>query len=269
MIGTANLRCSLVGGGMDRPQHFKDFEMPILVEGLEQYVICSKKKGKIGWQNSLKGIRGLGSSAARTLALLRYNPKSNLTDLERINKSIDSDVKCGGGWQDPIGCAFPGLKVITLHNDVWKVDHLEKPPQYDEFRQLYRIPFDHSRKILSEQRQDPDDKIQLRDLALDAINAVKQSDLPHLGRCITAGWEVKKGWHGSITNRIICAMELVAKKVGVLGYKVCGAGGTGAFLVIASPEVQSILEGGYKWEKLLVGSAIPQGLEQRKSQVNQ
>lgn len=264
MIGTANLRCSLVGGGMDRPQHFKDFEMPILVEGLDLYVICTKKKGKIHYQNPLKGVRGLGSSAARSLALLRSNSKSRLTDREKIDKAIVSDVKNGGGWQDPIGCAFPGLKLITLYNDVWKVDYLEKPAQYDEFRQLYRIPFDHKRKILCEQRQDPNNKVRLKGLTEEAVNALKHSDLSQLGWLITAGWKVKKGWHGAITNEVINKMEETAKEVGVLGYKVCGAGGTGAFLVISTPEAQSILEENYKWEKLLINSKSPKGLEPNK-----
>ena len=71
-IGTANLRVSLAGGGMDRSEHFTDFEMPILTEGINRIVTCTKpKNGKFKWHNSLKGVRGLGSSGARHLSLLR------------------------------------------------------------------------------------------------------------------------------------------------------------------------------------------------------
>ncbi|MXV82781.1 hypothetical protein F4X88_18975 [Candidatus Poribacteria bacterium] len=43
---------------------------------------------------------------------------------------------------------------------------------------------------------------------------------------------MKKRWHPDISNGVIASMEEAARKAGAWGYKVCGAGGQGYFLVI-------------------------------------
>ena len=282
-FGVANLRISYCGGGMDRPEHFKDREMLILSEGLPVHVVCTRINGKTIYRNDLSHIKGLGSSAAYKLALLRANssvrkkkeytqrwkwdgympeklpPQREDTifksshDKERIMRAIKIESTNGGGFQDPIACAHTGLWMIKLYYNDFEVEELEKPPLFDQYRQLYRIPYNHRVKILSEQQQDPNDRIKLGAITQIAKEAVINGDYETLGKSVTAHWDIKKKWHKDIMNDTIYDMEGTAIKSGAYGYKVCGAGGQGAFLVIAEDHVHGLLREYHGWEQIYIG----------------
>ena len=247
-ILNANLRISYIGGGFDYPNYFKSQAMSIIAEGIPFYVRCIFEKHRVTWEEELPDVRGLGSSGARWLSFMRALAPGE-HEFTQVQHAIRLESFGKGGWQDPIAASQLGLMKITLQNLAFYKKALDKPPMFDAHRQLYRIPVTHDVPILGEQSQHLSHIHVMAGLVADAEKALRHVNYSWFGRAITTGWNLKKTWHPAIMNREIRLMECRAEAAGAYGYKVCGAGGQGAFLVIATPEVHQELSA--DWEALL------------------
>ena len=239
-----NLRLSYIGGGYDFPRFFEDKEVHIISEGLPLSIECvagnvrlsqnSSQLLSVKWNFPLTNLgSGLGSSAARYLSFIRAKfPEAS--QREQINAAITLDGLQAGGWQDTIASAYDGLIKIVLHKNDWNVYPLEGVELYlHPYRNLYRIPVIASQKsILTSMRcrESSFDKIQA--LVKDGEHALRNNDPKRFGEIVLAAWNEKKQWHADISNPTIEGMEQVASDAGAWGWKVCGAGGQGYFLII-------------------------------------
>ena len=238
--GIANLRISYVGGGFDYPQYFRQAPMPILSEGVPFQVECVVSACTATWLVPFSHVRGLGSSGAKWLAFTRATSHHD-SDHDSIVNAIHLECHItGGGWQDVIAASHEGLMRIELHGKLYRKLPLEKPPGFDEHRRLYRIPVERvDAHILKEQERRPSHIRELAEAVVDAERALKRCDYESFGKAVLAGWTLKKTWHPAIANSTVRDMERRVDALGAFGWKVCGAGGQGAMLVIASSEVHA------------------------------
>ena len=234
MTGKANLRISYIGGGYDFPRFFEHQEVRILSEGLPIGIECHQTiLNTIHYHLPKSLASGLGSSAARHLSFIRAKfPTAPFRD--QVNAAIQLDGLQAGGWQDAIASAHNGLLKIVLHKEDWRVYPFEDYALIlHPLRKLYRIPVktDETKILLSMQcRETSFDAMQA--LVADGEAALRKADFRAFGVIVREGWHLKQQWHPEITNLPIMEMEDFARLSGAWGWKVCGAGGQGYFLVI-------------------------------------
>ena len=245
-IGEANLRISYVGGGFDKPHFFKQAPMFILTEGLPYVVKCTLNAQSAEWDVPFSHVRGLGSSGARWLSLVRaIAPKEN--EYLQLMKAIELEDLNHGGWQDVVASSRRGIMLLEFHGKLIKRHHIPKPQSFDSYRHLYRIPVElHDIPILEQQELRDRHMIELAELVPKAKRALENEDYPRFGQAITEGWNLKKSWHPAIANSTIRDMERAVNASGAYGWKVCGAGGQGGLLVIATPKVHLKIASRYR-----------------------
>ena len=247
--GSANLRVSYLGGGYDYPEFFKDHPVVILAEGLPLSVVYKVEKDGFWrdvcrWISPVSKFSGLGGSAARHLSFLRYHFES-VDFKELVNVAIVMDGLQRGGWQDAIASAHDGFIKIRLYQDDWSVELIET--ELHKYRRLYEIPVCSERKeILSEMTCRASSFDTMRTLVEEGESALQRDDYEAFGSCVKKAWGLKKRWHSDISNFAVQEMEDFARDVGAWGWKVCGAGGQGFFLVIGDSWCHSQMGEKYK-----------------------
>ncbi|MDE0401686.1 MAG: hypothetical protein OXL96_28155 [Candidatus Poribacteria bacterium] len=241
MLTTANLRISYIGGGYDYPEFFRDEQVIILSEGLPVQVQYNSENGVV---SPVKEFSGLGASAARYLAILRYY--SRYADFKTlVNLAIKRDVRQKGGWQDAIAAAHDGFIKITLYQDDWSVEPIAT--ELAQFRRLYEIPVCREPKnILSEMVCRESSFKTMQVLVNEGESALQNADFQTFGLMVTAAWNLKKQWHPEISNPVIEQMQTYAQDTEAWGWKVCGAGGQGYFLVIGDEQCHSQMSRRYE-----------------------
>lgn len=245
--GKANLRVSYLGGGYDFPQFFEDKPVTIIAEALPLSVTCIITENMVvRWCLPKNLGSGLGSSAARHLSFIRAKfPEAGWN--EHINAGITLDGLQAGGWQDTITSAYDGLIKIVLHRGEWNVyPLLDMNLAIHRYRKLYKIPVAAAPTKILTSRQCRESSFEaMQELVADGEQALMKFDLPDFGLAITVAWILKKQWHPEISNDAITEMEKAAKDAGAWGWKVCGAGGQGYFLVIADRDCHETLKRKY------------------------
>jgi len=243
--GLGNLRISYLGGGYDYPVFFQEKPVVILSEALRLPVSYSESEIGLGsWTSPVGQFSGLGSSAARYLSFLRYHfPGADFRSL--VDIGIRMDGLQGAGWQDAIAAAHSGFLKITLYKRNWWVESIESG--LGKYRKLYKIPVCREQKeILSEMVCRWPSFLTMQGLVREGEVALGESDFQTFGGTVTAAWNLKKRWHPQISNSVIEQMEKDAVDIGAWGWKVCGAGGQGYFLVIGSRECHSRMSEKYE-----------------------
>lgn len=238
--GTANLRISYLGGGYDFPEFFKTHQVTIISESTSLQIVCSAATSKLHW-DSLPGLgKGLGSSAAKTVAMIRAR-YPDASEREQTKAAIQLEKLQCGGWQDPIASAQrKGIFLINLFKNDWQVKfpfHRKCVSALTKYRRLYKIPNDVMVKkdsILTDMQNRDMCLERMQALVQQGIMALQHADIPDFGRTVQSAWEIKKMWHPNISSPMIEKMCTSAQESGAWGWKVCGAGGQGYLLVIGS-----------------------------------
>jgi D-glycero-alpha-D-manno-heptose-7-phosphate kinase len=234
--GTANLRISYIGGGYDFPKFFEFNKVSILSEGLPIRVTCQVDGVSAKWDYPAKLFSGLGSSAARYLSFLRARfPYADFREI--VEAAICMDNLQYGGWQDAIASAYDGIIKIVLERNDWSVYPIKDLElAFASYRKLYKIPVGQTEKrILTAMQCRSTSFVGMQELVRRGTEALLNGRFEEFGLLVKEGWTLKKSWHPDISNSIIEKMEAVAMEVSAWGWKVCGAGGQGYFLLIADP----------------------------------
>ena len=245
----ANLRISYLGGGYDFPDFFKKTPITILSEGIGIQISCTLIDNQAHWSIPPKLGKGLASSAAKTVSMIRARYPS-ASHKDQINTAIQLEKLQHGGWQDPIASGQQGVFLIKLFQNDWKLDRF-KPgcvALLKKYRRLYEIPagrkVQHS--ILTEMHCRETSLELMQKLVHQGAMALNRFDIIDFGRTVRAAWEIKKRWHPNITNSMITAMEKAAKDAGAYGEKVCGAGGQGYMLILGDTTCHKEISRKYK-----------------------
>jgi len=198
---------------------------------------------------------GLGSSSSYTVGLLKalYANKGIHVGAERLAKeACEIEIeRCGKpiGKQDQYIAAYGGFQHIQFNPDESVfVDPIICSKEVKENLEkhlmlLYTGLTRSSTHILSEQKNNTErheDKRQtLRNmvkLARELRDALTRNELDSFGEILHAGWLEKKKMASNISNSKIDEWYEKARKHGVIGGKILGAGSGGFFLFYAPPE---------------------------------
>jgi len=197
---------------------------------------------------------GLGSSSAVTVGLLhalfayqgRQVTAEELADracaieIDRCRKPI--------GKQDQYVAAYGGICDIHFGpGDRVVVDQLSLAPAVrrrvqDELLLFFTGTTRSANTILGEQTANIGDRLvqlaQLRDLAGEAANGLREGDVDALGAALNKSWAAKRELASGVSNSQIDEAVENALAAGATGAKVTGAGGGGFLLVVCPLEHQ-------------------------------
>jgi D-glycero-alpha-D-manno-heptose-7-phosphate kinase len=194
---------------------------------------------------------GLGSSASvcvnilKTLTTYLNRPLSKYDLAERAFHVARNVLGRHVGRQDEFAAAFGGLNFITFRTDgLTEVQPVDLDPALLRELQSNLMLFftgsaHHSWTILQEQEKStrsPNGPAvealhHVRELADRMLSALRAGDLNLFGSLLDEGWQAKKRISGRISNSRIDHLYELARRNGVLGGKITGAGG-GGFLLL-------------------------------------
>lgn len=192
---------------------------------------------------------GLGSSSSITVGLLQalyaYQGKSvTAEDLARRACHIEIDILGKPiGKQDQYISAYGDMRFITFRGDgvgVEKVAMTEegKRKLNENLLLFYTGHTRQASQILTDQKANIKQRLpelqQMAKLTFLARDALLSESFHEFGELLHQGWNLKKQLSSNVTSNEIDDMYQTARKAGVVGGKITGAGG-GGFLLLYSP----------------------------------
>jgi D-glycero-alpha-D-manno-heptose-7-phosphate kinase len=204
---------------------------------------------------------GLGSSSSFTVGLLNalFAFKGEFKNpCELAEMACDIEIKRLHepiGKQDQYAAAFGGLKLYRFMPDgSVKIKSIHCPPVSYHILNSHSMLFytgitRKSSSVLTDQKARTKNNIaslnRIKELALQGERCFSPLDLQGLGKLLDLGWQEKKTLSPRIHNSEIDNIYELAKKAGIYGGKLLGAGGGGFFLFICPPlrqnEVRRVL----------------------------
>lgn len=197
---------------------------------------------------------GLGSSSSVTVGLLHalfaYQGRQvSAQELAERACAIEID-RCRKpiGKQDQYAAAYGGICDIRFGpGDGVGIEQISLAPParrrlQDELLLFFTGITRSANTILGEQTANVGDRLpqlaQLRDLAGEAADGLREGDVQALGIALNKSWEAKRSLASGVSNSQIDAAVEGALSAGATGAKVTGAGGGGFLLVVCPVERQ-------------------------------
>lgn len=216
---------------------------------------------------------GLGTSSSFTVALLNalhaYR-KDFVTQKQLAEEACHIEIDILGepiGKQDQYMAAFGGLTCLTFEKNG---DVLVEPLRISEAvahdlennlslfftgkeRSASEILSEQDKKSKKDDPQITQNLDQIKEIGLETRKYLEKGELDMLGELLHLHWETKKKRSQKISNPFIDECYEVARKNGVLGGKIIGAGGGGFFMFYnGNNRKQKLLETmqkmGLRWE---------------------
>ncbi|MFC1711994.1 hypothetical protein ACFLZ1_05465 [Patescibacteria group bacterium] len=202
---------------------------------------------------------GLGSSGAAAVSIIGAFSKWLKRDLSRMEMAylawrIEVDEL---GWicgkQDQLAAAFGGINLLTFGaKDSAGVIPLSLSNELIEKIKKWTVLFNiggnrHSTNMQKNLTKGmiQNDKIKalidLRENVDETVIALKNQDFLTVGKLLDKSWELKKKSNPAIAGSRINNLYSLAKKTGVLGGKMMGAGAGGHMFFFCPPELQDKL----------------------------
>jgi D-glycero-alpha-D-manno-heptose-7-phosphate kinase len=233
---------------------------------------------EIHHDGDLPARTGLGSSSSFTVGLLNalYALLGKMKSKEELAKEaiyVEQNVlKENVGCQDQIEVAFGGLNKITfLPDDNFIVEPVILPPskkgEFEKHLLLYFTGISrYASEVAKEQLENMEKKKYelkiLHQMVEDGIKIlIGNSDLRDFGKLLDEAWQLKRSLSNKISNPVIDEIYERAKKIGVIGGKLLGAGGGGFMLFFAPPELHQ------KIKEEIKGLFVPFKFETQGSQI--
>lgn len=195
---------------------------------------------------------GLGSSSTVAVGALHamYTYRSELVTAEKLAREaceVEIDVlEKPIGVQDQYIAAYGGLRLFEFRPDGQICSdpiHLSTALRQRLNESLLLFFTGVTRKadtILTEQKRNIQDRRlilrRMKEMAYHARTELEAGNMDALGEWLHEGWELKKQMASQVSNDAIDEMYAAARKAGVLGGKITGAGGGGFLLLYCPPE---------------------------------
>ena len=206
----------------------------------------------------LPAASGLGSSSSFAVGLLRALHAmcgERVSAAQLVDEAVHVEVNVLGhpiGKQDQAAAAFGGLNFIRFQPDGRVSLEPHSPVSetlatlFSHIQMFWTGVTRNSQAVLSEQKRNTDAKMAflstMRDQAEELSRLVRgEFDIETFGRTLHAGWQIKRELASTISNPQINTWYENAYQVGAFGGKLCGAGGGGFLLFIASPNCQAAI----------------------------
>tara|TARA_A100001015_G_scaffold320157_1_gene445549 strand:+ start:180 stop:1583 length:1404 start_codon:yes stop_codon:yes gene_type:complete len=206
-------------------------------------------------QTGLGGSSILSLAILKSLSLLKNNEE--VDDYSLINEAykierLDSKIK--GGWQDYLSSIYGGFNWIDLYQSNFFINRLrvDKKTELELENNLLLIKFGkrksssliQAKKLLSYKKNPKSKKIyfnKMRNLSIHMKNFLINGDLDKFGESMDRSWFLKKQLNSNSSNKKLDKFYNIAKKNGVLGGKILGAGQSGYLLIYVNSIYQSKL----------------------------
>lgn len=204
---------------------------------------------------------GLGGSSILSLAILKalslLKNKEEIDDFSLINEAykierLDSKIK--GGWQDYLSSISGGFNWIDLYQSNFFINRLrvDKKTQLELENNLLLIKlgkrknsgYIQAKKLLSYKKNPKSKKNyfnKIRNLSINMKNFLINGDLEKFGESMDRSWYLKKQLNPISSNKKLDKFYNLARKNGVLGGKILGAGQSGYLLIYVNSIYQSKL----------------------------
>ena len=196
---------------------------------------------------------GLGSSSTITVAMVgtfKHWLNEPMTDYEIVEltyKIERIDLKIAGGMQDQYAATFGGFNFIEFFDKAVIVNPLRVNPaiinelEYNlllcytgKTRLSANIVANQARSYVTRKEKVVRALDEMKLLTIELKNRLLKGQLNEFGSLLNDAWENKKKLDDKITNPNIDKLYEIARKKGVLGGKILGAGG-GGYLLLYCP----------------------------------
>jgi len=217
----------------------------------EALKLLNIKKGiELTSLSDMPSSSGLGTSVSFTISLLNvlHTYKRDFVPQKRLAEEackIEIEIlKEPIGKQDQYISAFGGITSFQFAKDgtvtvkpVTMTDEAQDE-LHDNIMLFYTGISRSASKILKEQdeksKKDEGTTIdtlhEIKRIGLETKKALEQGDVDKLGEFLDVHWNIKKRLSKDVSNQYIDGCYAIAKKHGVLGGKIMGAGGGGFFM---------------------------------------
>ncbi len=200
---------------------------------------------------------GLGSSSSFTVGLhfllnTLVGVEDSRMDLAKNAIHIERNVLAeSGGWQDQLHPAFGGFNTFNF-NPGGLIERKPLDLKSEDLKALNRSMYILYSGEMREAKVIEDSKKmalnydllkETHDIAREGEKLLRGDsfDLLELGKLLNEGWLLKRGMSRAVSNSSLDNLYDLILKKGAYGAKLCGAGGGGFFLVLASESVMTSL----------------------------
>jgi len=269
-------RSRIIYSKMEHVQKTNDIEHPSVREVLKFLKV--KEGVEIHHDGDLPARTGLGSSSSFTVGMLNtlYALKGQMPTKEQLAKEaiFIEQKKCkeNVGCQDQVFASYGGFNFIEFSgHDQFYVQNValanKKLERLQSYLMLYFTGFSRlASQIAGHQIKNiPKKKKELsamQQMVPQGLELLKGKNLIKFGQLLDESWKLKKSLSNKITTSAIDNIYNTAKRAGMVGGKLLGAGGGGFILLFVPPERQSKVK--EKLKKLLL---VPFKFENLGSQV--
>lgn len=203
---------------------------------------------------------GLGSSASAFVSLIGLfnhlrKQKLNSYEIAKLAYKLErKDLKISGGYQDQFAATFGGLNYMEFHDEHVIVTPMRIKKDYIlELEKHLLLVHVSKRKSSNDIIKNQINRVKsnketleamhkTKEIAIEIRNALMNGDLVKFGELLHEAWEVKKKFSPFITNTYINDIYDYAKKHGVIGGKISGAGGGGYFVFYCEENKEQIVQ---------------------------
>lgn len=220
---------------------------------------------------------GLGSSSALAVGLLNaihlYKENVSKSTEELAAEACDLEIKQLKkpiGKQDQYAAALGGLRYIRFNKDgsvdseIVKMSGTTKKDLEASMISFYIA--DNNRngdKILADQNSKISHNLKnletMRDQAAEGKLLLEKGDLESFGLMMNKAWELKRSLSSKISNPLIDKYYQQGLRLGAMGGKLSGAGGSGFLTFICDPKYHEKLRSGLKELEQMKMCLEPQG----------
>ena len=226
----------------------EDITHPIFREVLKKYKFDNPYA--FNTISNLPSGAGLGGSSSFTVGLLSLIHKIkglNKKNLDLAKQAINIErviLNEKGGWQDQLHAAFGGMNVFNFSKS-GNISRTKLNPHPRVFNDLNNNMYLLYSGKMRASHDIEDSKIknlnfgmlsELYDIANQAEDLLNKQDctIQEIGKLLNDSWLIKRGLSNKVSDTEIDDIYKHILNSGAYGAKLCGAGGGGFFMVLAS-----------------------------------
>ena len=225
-----------------------DIIHPIFREALKKYTFDNSYH--FSTISNLPSGAGLGGSSSFTVGLLSLinNIKGiNKKNLNLAKQAINIErviLNEKGGWQDQLHAAFGGMNVFNFSKsgNISRTKLNPHPKVFDDLNNNMYLLYSGKMRVSHDIEASKIKTLnigmlsELHDIANQAEDLLNKKDctIQEIGKLLNDSWLIKRGLSNKVSDTEIDNIYNNILNSGAYGAKLCGAGGGGFFMVLAS-----------------------------------
>jgi D-glycero-alpha-D-manno-heptose-7-phosphate kinase len=200
--------------------------------------------------SNLPSGAGLGGSSSFTVGLLSLINKIkglNKKNLDLAKQAINIErviLNEKGGWQDQLHAAFGGMNIFNFSKsgNISRTKLNPHPRVFDDLNNNMYLLYSGKMRVSHDIEASKIKTLnfgmlsELHDIANQAEDLLNKKDctIQEIGKLLNDSWLIKRGLSNKVSDTEIDNIYKNILNTGAYGAKLCGAGGGGFFMVLAS-----------------------------------